>query len=96
MSLNENLQKAKRQKNDELYTQLSDIENELRHYTGHFSDKVVYCNCDDPSICKVCAKAFEIADMEADHITPWSEGGKTNDQNCQMLCKHCNRRKSNK
>ena len=47
-------------------------------------------------ICKVCAKAFEIADMEADHITPWSEGGKTIDQNCQMLCKRCNRTKSNK
>ena len=47
-------------------------------------------------ICKVCAKAFEIADMEADHITPWSEGGKTIEQNCQMLCKNCNRRKSNK
>ena len=47
-------------------------------------------------ICKVCAKVFEIADMEADHITPWSEGGKTIEQNCQMLCKHCNRRKSNK
>ncbi len=46
-------------------------------------------------ICKVCAKEFEIADMEADHITPWSEGGKTNEQNCQMLCKQCNRRKSN-
>lgn len=47
-------------------------------------------------ICKVCAKAFEIADMEADHITPWSESGKTNEGNCQMLCKPCNRRKSNK
>ena len=47
-------------------------------------------------ICKSCAKAFEIADMEADHITPWAEGGKTNEQNCQMLCKPCNRRKSNK
>ena len=47
-------------------------------------------------ICKVCAKAFEMLDMEADHITPWSEGGKTIEQNCQMLCKHCNRRKSNK
>ena len=35
MSLNENLRIAKRQKNDEFYTQLSDIENELRHYTGH-------------------------------------------------------------
>ena len=50
MSLNENLRKAKRQKNDEFYTQLSDIENELRHYTGHFSGKVVYCNCDDPRV----------------------------------------------
>ena len=50
MSLNENLRKAKRQKNDEFYTQLSDIENELRHYTQHFRDKVVYCNCDDPRI----------------------------------------------
>ena len=46
--------------------------------------------------CKVCAKAFEIADMEGDHITPWSEGGKTDEKNCQMLCKDCNRRKSNK
>ena len=50
MSLNENLRKAKRQKNDEFYTHLSDIENELRHYTGHFPGKVVYCNCDDPRV----------------------------------------------
>ena len=50
MSLNENLRKAKRQKNDEFYTQLSDIENQLRHYTGHFLGKVVYCNCDDPRV----------------------------------------------
>ena len=50
MSLNENLRKAKQQKNDEFYTQLSDIENELRHYTGHFLGKVVYCNCDDPRV----------------------------------------------
>jgi len=34
--------------------------------------------------------------MEADHITPWAEGGKTNEQNFQMLCRECNRRKSNK
>ena len=50
MSLNENLRKAKQQKKDEFYTQLSDIENELRHYIGHFSGKVVYCNCDDPRV----------------------------------------------
>ena len=50
MSLNENLHKAKREKNDEFYTQLSDIENELRHYLEHFQNKVVYCNCDDPRV----------------------------------------------
>ena len=47
-------------------------------------------------ICKSCAKKFEMSDMEADHITPWAQGGKTNEQNCQMLCRHCNRRKSDK
>ena len=46
-------------------------------------------------ICGSCAKEFEMSEMDADHITPWSEGGKTIEQNCQMLCKHCNRRKSN-
>ena len=50
MSLNRNLRKAKRQKNDDFYTQLSDIENELKHYKQHFAGKVVYCNCDDPKI----------------------------------------------
>ncbi len=50
MAKNINLQSAKRGKNDEFYTQLSDIENELRHYKDHFRDKVVYCNCDDPRV----------------------------------------------
>jgi hypothetical protein len=45
-----NLTKAKKDKNDEFYTQLSDIENELRHYKNHFKDKVIYCNCDDPRV----------------------------------------------
>ncbi len=45
---NANLHKAKREKNDEFYTQLIDIERELDHYKDHFKDKVVYCNCDDP------------------------------------------------
>ncbi|TAF12097.1 MAG: modification methylase [Flavobacteriia bacterium] len=49
-SSNTNLHKAKNVKNDEFYTQLSDIENELRHYKDHFKDKVVYCNCDDPRV----------------------------------------------
>ena len=48
MSNNSNLHRAKKAKNDEFYTQFSDIENELKHYKEHFKDKVVYCNCDDP------------------------------------------------
>lgn len=42
------LHQAKRNKKDEFYTQLCDIERELQHYAPHFTDKVVYCNCDDP------------------------------------------------
>lgn len=49
-SQNKNLTKAKKNKKDEFYTQLSDIERELKHYKKHFKDKVVYCNCDDPRI----------------------------------------------
>lgn len=47
---NKLLQKAKKSKSDEFYTQLSDIESELKHYENHFKDKVVYCNCDDPRV----------------------------------------------
>src|SRR5215216_6496791 len=46
--LQTNLQRAKEQKKDEFYTQLTDIENELRHYRDQFRGKVVFCNCDDP------------------------------------------------
>jgi 5-methylcytosine-specific restriction endonuclease McrA len=45
-------------------------------------------------ICVICKNHFEINEMEADHITPWHDGGKTNAINCQMLCKEDNRRKS--
>ncbi len=47
---NKLLQKAKKSKSDEFYTQLSDIESELQHYKNHFKDKVVFCNCDDARI----------------------------------------------
>ena len=47
-------------------------------------------------ICTVCSEHFEIDEMEGDHITPWHEGGKTLTENCQMLCKEDNRRKSGK
>jgi hypothetical protein len=46
-------------------------------------------------ICKKCGKHFEIEQMHADHINPWSKGGRTIAENCQMLCADCNRRKSN-
>ena len=48
MSGNQPLTQAKGQKKDEFYTELSDIEKELRFYKDHFSNKVIYCNCDDP------------------------------------------------
>lgn len=47
-------------------------------------------------ICVECKEHFEIEEMEADHITPWHEGGKTIAENCQMLCREDNRRKSGK
>jgi len=46
-------------------------------------------------ICVKCKKKFLLEEMEADHVTPWSKGGKTDANNCQMLCKEDNRRKSN-
>lgn len=47
---NKNLNQAKNAKKDEFYTQLVDIENELKHYKEHFKNKVVFCNCDDPRV----------------------------------------------
>lgn len=47
-------------------------------------------------ICAKCGKHFEYNEMEGDHITPWSKGGKTELSNLQMLCKDCNRRKSDR
>lgn len=49
MSKNSNLTKAKNVKNDEFYTQLTDVSKELMHYKQHFKDKIVLCNCDDPT-----------------------------------------------
>lgn len=50
MAKNDNLHKAKRAKADEFYTQLSDIENECKHYKEHFKGKTILCNCDDPRV----------------------------------------------
>jgi hypothetical protein len=47
-------------------------------------------------ICSICGKQYEMNEMEGDHISPWSEGGKTHQDNLQMLCKNCNRTKGKK
>ena len=47
-TLKEKLHNAKKNKNDEFYTLISDIENEMIHYREHFKNKVIFCNCDDP------------------------------------------------
>jgi hypothetical protein len=65
----------------------------IRSFTPAMKQKVYE---KQKGICFICKKKFEISQMEADHITPWHEGGKTNEENCQMLCKECNRRKSGK
>ena len=44
-------------------------------------------------ICAACGKHFKLNEMEGDHVTPWSAGGKTTSDDCQLLCKACNRYK---
>jgi hypothetical protein len=67
MAKNENLHKAKSAKNDEFYTQLSDIEKEMVHYKQHFNGKTVYCNCDDAresNFFKYFSKNFEFLGLK--------------------------------
>ena len=64
---NRTLHRAKAGRNDEFYTQLSDIENELKHYRSHFQGKTVLCNCDDPRVSnffKYFALNFEILGLK--------------------------------
>ncbi len=65
----------------------------IRAFTESIKQKVYE---KQKGICIECKEHFELSTMEADHITPWHEGGKTNEENCQMLCRECNRRKSGK
>ena len=62
-TLNTIINRSKNEKNDEHYTQLSDIEDEVRHYRPQFADKTVLCNCDDPrssNFFKYFTRSFEI------------------------------------
>lgn len=66
---------------------------QIRIFTKHMKQKVYE---KQGGKCKMCKKDFDITEMEADHRKPWCEGGKTNEENCQMLCRDDNRKKSNK
>lgn len=50
VATNKTLRQARKSKSDEFYTQLVDVEKELKHYREHFKGKVVFCNCDDPRV----------------------------------------------
>ncbi len=84
------------QNNKGIYIYL--LTGEERHLNlRQFDDKIkrkVYEK--QEGICPICKKRFEIHEMEADHIIPWHQGGKTVIDNCQMLCKKDNRIKSGK
>jgi hypothetical protein len=86
-----------------------DVTNKKGIYYYIFSDNPSYLNIRaftlnqkreayerQAGICVVCGNHFQLDEMEADHITPWVEGGKTDAHNCQMLCKHDNRKKGKK
>lgn len=78
MSKNGNLHAARKARNDEFYTQLSDIENEMQYYTQFFHDKTVYCNCDDArqsNFFKYFANNFEFLGLKKLIATGYKEGG---------------------
>ena len=65
----------------------------IRTFSDNMKQKVYE---QQKGICPVCNKYWKLEEMEADHITPWHDGGRTLEENCQMLCKEDNRRKSGK
>ena len=73
-------------KNDEKYLS-------IRAFTNNMKQKIYERQ---KGKCVICKKQFELSGMEADHIKPWKDGGKTVEDNCQMLCKEDNRKKSGK
>lgn len=75
---NSNLHNAKKAKNDEFYTQLGDIEKEVKNYKKHFKDKVVYCNCDDPewsNFFKYFTNAFDFLGLKKVITTHYEKDG---------------------
>ena len=72
------------------------LDGDERHLSiRQFSDKMARTAYErQGGVCPKCGRKFAIEEMQADHITPWSKGGRTTAENCQMLCADCNRRKS--
>ena len=84
------------QKKKGIYTYVFDRDEhhlDIRAFDGNMKREVYERQ---NGVCAICGKHFEIEQMEADHITPWHDGGRTVAENCQMLCRDCNRRKSGK
>ena len=65
----------------------------IRAFTENMKQKVYEVQ---KGKCVICKEQFDLSEMEADHVTPWHDGGKTLEENCQLLCKEDNRRKSGK
>lgn len=77
MKKSSSLNRAKELKNDEWYTQISDIEREVFHYKQHFKDKVVFCNCDDPewsNFWRYFSLSFEFLGLKKLVATHYEEG----------------------
>jgi hypothetical protein len=85
------LNKAKRVANDEFYTRLEDIEEELQHYKKHFKDKIVYLNCDDPKRSHFYTyfsenfKSLELKGLLTSYIKEDGSGGFSSDTNLELL-----------
>ena len=73
---------------------LSEASRLMHHYLDGSGKQRVYEK--QKGVCNISGKKLDISEMEADHITPWHEGGKTIEENCQMISKEENRRKSGK
>ena len=74
------------------------LSGDERHLSiRRFSDKMARTAYErQKGVCAICGKRFAFEEMQADHIKPWSKGGHTVASNCQMLCRTCNLKKSDR
>ena len=82
-------------KNSGIYEYLLSGDEKFLQIRAFDDDQKMEAYVRQNGICPKCGEHFEFDEMQGDHITPWSKGGKTISENCQMLCADCNRRKSN-